>query len=167
VGNRLADGLGVADLVGVAVLLADGLGVADGLVDVVDVGDADGLVEPLADIVGAAPAPGLLGAVDDVAELVTEGENIGVVVPGDDVQPAIAAEPSRVKVPKPTAVSLVLSAVPARAVRTFIKPPHAPASGEPFPRSRHYKPASEAKTRSRPGRCSRRAKAGLPKRRRP
>src|SRR5580658_5979406 len=110
VGNRLADGLGVADVVGVADLLGDGLGVADGLVDVVDVGNADGLVEALADSVGAAPAPGLLEAVCDVAEPVTEGENIGGVEPGEDVQPATAAEPSRVKVPKPMAVSLVLSA---------------------------------------------------------
>jgi hypothetical protein len=140
VGNRLADGLGVADVVGVADLLGDGLGVADGLVDVVDVGNADGLVEALADSVGAAPAPGLLEAVCDVAEPVTEGENIGGVEPGEDVQPATAAEPSRVKVPKPMAVSLVLSAVPAMVVRTFIKPPHAPSSGKPFPRSQNDKP---------------------------
>jgi hypothetical protein len=149
VGNRLADEVGVADRLGVT----DALGVAERLAVVVAVGNADGnadgLVEALVVTLGAAPGA-VLGTLVDVAEPVTEGEKIGVDGDGVDVQPETTAEPSMVKVPKPMAVNLVLSAVPAMVVRTFIQPPHAPASGDPFLRSRHDKPASEAKTCSRP-----------------
>jgi hypothetical protein len=145
VGNRLADEVGVADRLGVT----DALGVAERLADVVAVGNADGPVEALVVTLGATPGA-VLGKLVDVAEPVTEGEKIGVDGDGVDVQPETTAEPSMVKVPKPMAVNLVLSAVPAMVVRTFIQPPHAPASGDPFLRSRHDKPASEAKTCSRP-----------------
>jgi hypothetical protein len=146
VGNRLADEVGVADRLGVTDRLADGLGVAELPAVAVAVGKADGLVEAPVVTLGAAPGA-VLGTLVDVAEPVTEGENIGVDEDGLDVQPETAAEPSMVKVPKPMAVSLVLSAVPAMVVRTFIQPPHAPTR---FPRSRHCKPVSEAKTRGRP-----------------
>ena len=139
VGNRLADEAGVADRLGVTDRLADGLGVAELPAVAVAVGKADGLVEAPVVTLGAAPGA-VLGTLVDVAEPVTEGENIGVDGDALDVQPETAAEPSMVKVPKPMAVSLVLSAVPVMVVRTFIQPPHAPTRfPDPGITNRHRK----------------------------
>jgi hypothetical protein len=146
VGNELADRRGVGD----------GLGVADGdsVPDTVTVGDTEGLALALALVVAPLLAV-LLVAVLAVAEPVTEGEKMaGAVVDEDAEQAERATEPSTVKAPRPAAVSLALSTVPAMVVRTFMEPPHRPGRWRPCFRSRRQKhfriPAAETGRRRKP-----------------
>jgi hypothetical protein len=113
--------------------LADALRVADG--------DADGLAEWLAEwlalALGVAVVRVALGDAVGVAESLREGEDGGsVAVDEDVVQAETAAEASRVKMPKPTAVNRPLSLVLAIAVRTFMDPPHASGRRRTGPRKR-------------------------------
>ena len=102
--------------------------VAEG--DVVAVTDerAEGLV--LA--VGVTPLLAvLLMTALAVADPVTEGEKMAGVDVDDAEQAETATEASTVKAPQPTAVSLVLSTVPAMVVRTFMEPPRGPGRWRP------------------------------------
>jgi hypothetical protein len=153
VGNGLADRLGDAD--------GDADGLADGLADDVADGLTDELGEGLALAVGVA-IPGVpLAEAVGVADALVEGEDGGSAAEdGDVVQDETAGQASMVAMPQPTAVNLALRPVPAVAVRTFMKPPHASGRWRPrFPAPRQ-KPASEGETRGRPGRCPRRLKTG-------
>ncbi len=127
VGYELADRRGVGDGLGAAAAAAEC--VPDTVTVGDDVAGADGLalaleVAPLlAVLLAAAPA---------VAEPVTEGEKMaGVVVDEEPEQAESATEPSTVKAPKPAAVNLALSTVPAMVVRTFMEPPHRPGRWRP------------------------------------
>jgi hypothetical protein len=145
VGNRLADGLGVADAD--AVRDAAGDAVRDAAGDAVRdaAGDADVLADGLVEALGVTPGvPAVAVAVPpceapDVAEPVTEGEPLTegeAVTEGENTdggdededaeQAETVADASMVKVPQHMAISLALSGVPALVPRTFIEPPHAP-----------------------------------------
>jgi hypothetical protein len=76
----------------------------------------------------------------------------GAVVDDDPEQAESATEPSTVKAPRPAAVNLALSIVPAMVVRTFMEPPHRPGRWRPCLRI----PASE--TFPDPGRRNRQEK---------
>jgi hypothetical protein len=121
VGNGLGDGLGDGDVDagdGDREGLGDGLGVAEGLA--LALGEALALALALAEALAEAEDAG--SAPEDVA----------------DVQAERVTEASMAKMP-PAAASLALDPVPARVVRTFMKPPHAPGKWQPgFP-----DPASE------------------------
>jgi hypothetical protein len=146
VGNELADRRGVGD----------GLSVAGGesVPDTVTVGDAVADTAGLALALEVAPLlTVLLATALAVAEPVTEGEKMaGAVVDEDPEQAESATEPSTVKAPRPAAVSLALSTVPAMVVRTFMEPPHRPGRWRPCFRI----PASE--TFPDPGRRNRQEK---------
>jgi hypothetical protein len=113
VGAGLAVGLGVTE--------GDGLGVV-----VVD-GEGEGLVLLLG--LGLALALGeLLGETDDVADAPAEDEGEVVGSAPEDGDPEHAesiTEPSTIKMPQLTAVSLALNLGPATVLRTFMEPPHA------------------------------------------
>ena len=136
--------------------VGDELGVADGdaVPDTVAVGDAVADTEGLALALEVAPLLAvLLAAALAVAEPVTEGEKMaGAFVDDDAEQAESATEPSTVKAPRPAAVSLALSTVPAMVVRTFMEPPHRPGRWRPCFRI----PASE--TFPDPGRRNRQEK---------
>jgi hypothetical protein len=113
--------------------------VGSGLADVLRVadGDADGLAEWLALVLGVTVVRVALGDAVGVAESLCEGEDEGsVAVDEDVVQAETAAETSRVKMPKPTAVNMPLSLALAIAVRIFMDPPHASGRRRTGPRKR-------------------------------
>jgi hypothetical protein len=159
-GNGLADRLGDADRPGDP----DGPGEADRLGEAAGREDVEGLVLGFGVVALAVPLAEAVG----VADALVEGEDGGSAAEdGDVVQAEIAAEASMAAMPQPTAVNLALRPVPAMAVRTFMKPPHASGrAAAPFPGSRQ-KTASEGETRGRPGRCPRRLKTDPRKRRGP
>jgi hypothetical protein len=100
-------------------------------------GDAGGLAEWLALALGVVVVRVPLGEAAGVAESLREGEDEGsVAVDEDVVQAETAAETSRVKMPKPTAVNMPLSLVLAIVVRTFMDPPHASGRRRTGPRKR-------------------------------
>ena len=136
VGNGLADRLGDADRPGDA----EGRGEADRLGEAAGREDVEGLVLGFGVVALAVPLAEAVG----VADALVEGEDGGSAAEdGDVVQAETAAEASMAAMPQPTAVNLALRPVPAMAVRTFMKPPHASGRRRPrFPvpvRKRHRK----------------------------
>jgi hypothetical protein len=131
VGKALADRLAVGDgliVTGgevVTVTVGNTVSVGDGVTvgDTVTVGDgvADVPGKGLVLVVGVVPLPAVPLA---VADPVTEGEKMAGEVGDEPPEHAeIPTEASTVRTPKPTAVSRVLSTVPAMGVRTFMEPP--------------------------------------------
>lgn len=101
----------------------DGLGVVDGD----GVGEGDGLVVGLGLELGLVLGEPL-GEPDPVADAPVEDEDEGVGSAPEDGFPehaAMVTEASAVKMPQPTAASLVLDLVPETVLRTFMQPPHA------------------------------------------
>jgi hypothetical protein len=110
---------------GLAVTDGDGLGVVDG--DGVGEGEGDGLVVGLGLELGLVLGEPL-GEPDPVADAPVEDEDEGVGSAPEDGFPehaAMVTEASTVKMPQPTAASLVLDLVPETVLRTFMQPPHA------------------------------------------
>lgn len=108
---------------GLAVTDGDGLGVVDGD----GVGEGDGLVVGLGLELGLVLGEPL-GEPDPVADAPVEDEDEGVGSAPEDGFPehaAMVTEASTVKMPQPTAASLVLDLVPETVLRTFMQPPHA------------------------------------------
>ena len=108
---------------GLAVTDGDGLGVVDGD----GVGEGDGLVVGLGLELGLVLGEPL-GEPDPVADAPVEDEDEGVGSAPEDGFPehaAMVTEASTVKMPQPTAASLVLGPVPVTVLRTFMEPPHA------------------------------------------
>jgi len=159
----------------VGYVLTDGLGVGDGAA----VGDAESVAvelveEPVAGVrvTPTLDAPGTtpLAVADPVAVdpvvvdpvVAVEEKMAGAVVDVDAEQADSATEANTVKTPQAAAVSLVLSTVPAMAVRTFMEPPGGPGRWRPCFRIRRQKrfriraaeTAGEGKTRrsARPAR---------------
>jgi hypothetical protein len=127
--------------------------------------------------VPAVPPPPVAGAAVtglavgfDVACALALAVTVSVVIPGlgevlaadeNEEDPAsgvelevehaeTAAETKMVMVPQPRTVSIALSPVPAIAVRTFMKPPHAAGARRPPSRFRHQETAPEGNTRGDP-----------------
>jgi len=110
---------------GLAVTDGDGLGVVDG--DGVGEGEGDGLVVGLGLELGLVLGEPL-GEPDPVTDAPVEDEDEGVGSAPEDGFPehaAMVTEASTVKMPQPTAASLVLDLVPETVLRTFMQPPHA------------------------------------------
>src|ERR1035438_5666647 len=165
VGYGLLDGVGV----GVGV----GVGDCDGVADAVSEGLADAVSEGLA----VPPDEVSVGVGDPLPDAEPPGEREGGVAEGVPPEQAESdTEASTVRAAQPAALNLPLNLVPAIVVRMPMRPPHASGGwltrfsrsgpGRPgrFPWSRHHRPASERKSRGRPGRCLR-PEAGPRKRR--
>jgi hypothetical protein len=130
VGKELADGLGSGDGLDVG----DAVAVTEG--DVVAVTDerAEGLV-PAVGVTPllAVPVTLTLAVADPVVAV--EEKMAGAVVDVDAEQAETATEANTVKAPQPAVVSLMLSTVPAMAVRTFMEPPRGSGRWRPCFRS--------------------------------
>jgi hypothetical protein len=147
----------------VAVIVCNGVavGVAVWVCVDVSVGVAGTVVVGLRPVLGEVSVllEGLGAGEPDIVGEIT----FGVLDPPE--QPVIATEASMVNVPKLTAVSLALSAVPAMVVRSFIEPPHVPGRWQFFPPVLASQTGTEEKTRGVSSRRPRWPEAGRRKRR--